>query len=140
MPTRALLLSLVIALCLAWPARAEADERVLLDAVLYVDPSLGSGLCHVFDPGRIAVTVRRVAEADEQRPARFSLRGFMADPDANVEIPIGRRDVTTTTTVSGADRYCWGVDIDAPETAGMARAQRGAYVQTIAVRITHRPD
>ena len=64
----------------------------------------------------------------------------MVDPDTHIEIPVSSQEVTTTTHVNGADRYCWAVSIDAPETRNMSMAERGAFVQTIAVRMTFRPD
>ncbi len=123
------------------PTTQQPAELVLVDATLYVNPPTNEGLCMGISPGQVTVTVKRVTEAVEQpRPARFGLYGFMVDPDTRIEIPISNQEVSTTTRVNGSNRYCWNVSIEAPETQGMSMAQRGAYVQTVAVRIVHRPE
>jgi hypothetical protein len=145
---RALVL-VVVLLCLsAWPASAQlfppgspepvaSAERVLVDTVLYVRPPRSEGLCMVVNGGRLTVTVKRIADAPvEQRPARFTLSGFMADPDAGIEIPVSNQESSATTAVNGSDRYCWSVAIDAPETEGMPAFQQGGYVQKIALTMT----
>ena len=77
--------------------------------------------------GMLTVVVKRTREAAEQpRPARFSLYGFMVDPDTRIEIPVSSQEVSTTTHINGSDHYCWSVSIDAPETRGMDMAHRGA--------------
>lgn len=150
------LAALAALLVLAWPAHAQlfpttpssepapstpSDRVLLVDAVLYVNPPTQEGLCMAIAAGQVTVTVRRVTEAVEQpRPARFGLYGFMVDPDTRIEIPISNQEVTTTTHVNGSSHYCWSVHIDAPETRDMSMAQRGAYIQTVAVRITLAPQ
>jgi hypothetical protein len=149
---RSVMAALASLLLLAWPAHAQLfptnpgvppapdGDRVLVDAALYVTPPRAEGLCMTIPAGRVTVTTSRTQEATEPRPARFTLLGFMIDPDVRVEIPIGQQEVTTTAHVNGIDRYCWDVTIDAPETEAMPRAQRGAYVQRISIRILHRPE
>jgi hypothetical protein len=116
-------------------------ERVLIDTTLYVNPPDDEGLCMGIGAGMLTVVVKRTREAAEQpRPARFSLYGFMVDPDTRIEIPVSSQEVSTTTHINGSDHYCWSVSIDAPETRGMDMAHRGAFTQAVDVRITHRPD
>lgn len=116
-------------------------ERVLVDATLYVNPPDDEGLCMTISAGQVTIIVKRVqAAVVEQRPVSFQMSGLMADPDVNVNMPISAMETSATTPVNGAHFYCWSVSIDAPETQGMSMAQRGGYVQRVAVRIVHRPD
>lgn len=142
MMRQAVMAALIAIVTIGWPAYAQEvpPERVLVDATLYVRPPGAEGLCMVVDAGQLTVTVRRTREAIEGRPARFALYGFMADPDAHIETPIGNQEISISVHVNGADRYCWSIEVDAPETERMANAQRGAFVQRIAVKITHRLD
>lgn len=153
---RSVLAALVSLLLAAWPAQAQlfptatpdvvpgvpaVSEQTLIDTTLYVEPPSQQGLCVVLGAGQVTVTVRRVTDAvAEPRPAKFSLYGFMADPDTHLEIPVSNQEVSTTTHIKGIDRYCWSVTINAPETATMDHAHRGGYVQTVAVRIAFRAD
>lgn len=139
---------------LTWPATQTAaqlfpsqpagqpapSERVLLDAVLWVSPPLREGLCMVLDAGKVTVTAKRVGQTIEIRPTELQFYGFMADQDAGLKVPITAQEASATTIVQGVDRYCWHINLDAPETQGMSNAQRGAYVQTIAVKLVWSPQ
>src|SRR5688500_16225566 len=104
---RPLLIALTVLLTFGVPAHAQpAPERTLVDLTVFVEPPTRQGLCMGMGSGQVTVTVRRAAEAIEGRPARFTLTGFMADPDAQIEAPISSQDVTITTHLSGSDRYC----------------------------------
>jgi hypothetical protein len=116
------------------------SEQTLVDATLYVNPPIREGLCFVAGPGRLTIVIRRVTDATEQRPAVFRLNGFMADPDARVTAPVTPQATAATTHLAGVGYYCWDVSIDAPETRALSMAERGSYVQTVAVRITFRAD
>lgn len=115
-------------------------ERTLVDAVLFVSPPDSPGLCMPLGAGQITITTQRVAEAIELRPTTFRIDGYQDDPGTHLTVAISRQETTLTTHVSGSYHYCWRVDVDAPETERMPNAQRGAYVQTVAVKIVHRPD
>lgn len=153
---RSVLAATTALLLLAWPAHAQlfpsnpspaapsdqpppSVERVLLDTTLYVNPPKTEGLCITTDPGVITVTVKRTNVPVTLKPAAFQLSGLMADMDANINLPISDVEATATTRVNGAWFYCWSVKVTAPETEGMSNAERGAYVQRIAVKITLTP-
>lgn len=138
---RAPMAVLLIALVAAWPVHAQATtERTLIDATLYVAPPNEPGLCFPLGPGQLKVTVRRSQDATEQRPTLFSLDGLMPDPETHILMRVTGAESVTETHVNGSDRYCWQIAVNAPEAVTMPRAQAGAYVQTVDVRITHRPD
>jgi hypothetical protein len=140
-------------LVMTWPVQAQlfpanpgatappapGTELVLADLTVWVNPPEEQGLCMKLDAGQVTVKVRRVSDALEQRPTTFQLYGFMADPDANVQTPISGQDVTVATRVTGAGHYCWHISVDAPEAKNMSMAQRGSFVQEIAVRISITP-
>lgn len=149
---RSILAALTALLLLAWPAQAQlfpttpgaapapSTERVLVDTTLYVNPPKTEGLCMTLDPGQVTVTAKRIENAINPRAASFQLSGLMADPDANIKLTVGDAEASASTRVTGGWFYCWSVKVDAPETEGMSNAQRGAYVQKIAVRITLAPQ
>ena len=146
----------IIAACLAlmdgvWPAQAQlfpspsgepkqSAERVLIDAEIFVSAPDAPGLCFPLGSGQLTVTVRRLSDAIERRPTEFTLRGYQDDPDTNIAVPISGEDVTSTTRIKGSYHYCWSINVDAPETESMSGANRGAFVQTVAVRMVFTPQ
>lgn len=122
------------------PARAAEVDRVVVDAVLHVDPPLSPGFCFALGPGELQVSVKRVQDAIERRPATLHVDGFQLDPDVHITQPIGGGDTTITVPLAGAQRYCWWVDVYAPETETMSNANRGAYVQMIDLKIRYHPS
>lgn len=149
---RAVIAALAAVLLTTWPVQAqlfpsgpgstppaEPAARVLLDTTLYVNPPTEEDLCMVLDAGQVTVTAKRLSTPIEPRPASFRLRGFMADPEANATLTINDVESSVTLPVKGIDRYCWSVSVDAPDAQGLSMAQRGAYVQRIALRITLAP-
>lgn len=136
-------LALVVALFVAQIGHAGAlaqvgQERVITDATLWINPPSAPDMCVLLGAGRLTVSGRVERPAIERRPTTFALHGMMEDPAANVVMRLSEAE-TTTTQISGG-RYCWAVTVDAPETEGMANAQRGAYALHVAVRITHTPE
>jgi hypothetical protein len=121
-------------------ARAQPSERVLIDATVFVSPPDNPGLCLPLGPGVLTLTAWRVGDAIEPRTTLLRVDGYQDDPGTHVAMQIGPDETTLTKRVAGSYHYCWSLTVDAPETERMSGAQRGAYVQTVAVRITHQPD
>ena len=117
----------------------DGRERAITDATLWINPPSAPDMCILLGAGRLSVSARVERPAIERRPTSLTLHGMMEDPGTNVVMRLSEAETTATTQISGG-RYCWAVTVDAAETEGMANAQRGAYVVTVAVRITHTPE
>lgn len=117
-----------------------AAGRTLLDATLFVSPPDAPGLCMPLGPGQLTIVARRTADAIEQRPTTLRVDGYQDDPSTHLTMAVGPQEATTTTRINGSYHYCWSITVETPETENMANAQRGAFVQTVDVRMVHRPD
>lgn len=143
---RSLLAAMTAAVLLAWPAHAQiipvpvsqpaSGERILIDATIWVNPPFQQGLCMNLEAGLVTVTVARLGTPARPRPTEFHLYGFMADQDANLKLPVTHQEITGKTRVNGSDHYCWQFNVDAPEAERASNAERGDYVQTVALKIT----
>jgi hypothetical protein len=140
MMRRSLLAALIATMLLAWPARAQIPtERVLVDSTLWINPPSGASMCMLLEAGQLSVATRLVKPAIEGRPITLSVNGLMEDLDTQISAGVVESETITTQLITGG-RYCWTVDVDAPETEGMANAQRGAFTVNVALKITLTPE
>jgi hypothetical protein len=118
---------------------AATGEQVLMDATVWVNPPFEQSLCMALEAGQVTVSVRRLNDPIVQRPTEFHFYGFVADQDASLKLMVGSQETTGTTRVAGVDHYCWQINVNAPEADRLSNAERGAYVQKVAVKITFTP-
>src|SRR5205085_6277375 len=108
-------------------------------------PPNGDRLCMQIDAGRLTIVTRLISGPvdGQERRTDFELSGLMADPDVNVTVVITANETTTITQVAGA-MYCWYLSVAngaLPLGAGqMSNAERGAFVQSVHLRMTLAPS
>lgn len=130
------------------PVALAVDERVIADMTVWATPAFPgrpvppSTTCIDIPAGTLIVSASIVDGLTEQ-PVEFKLYGLMGDPDlagiGGITIAVARAPTTILRTVNGIGPYCFSLTNNGVMPDGSNNADRGWYLQKVALRITSQP-
>ena len=122
------------------PVSAQEVERTIFDAIVIAIPPAASAPCVLVEQGRLTA---RAALTGHPAPQPVTLQ-VTASQGSGLEVgaslPVGREEVSTTLPVVDGP-LCWTVTVAPPiDLSTASPAERSAYVQYVALRLTLAPE
>ena len=115
---------------------AQGAERTVFDATIQVIPPVAQAPCMQLEDG--ILTARAVLTGDAQpQPAVLKLSGYQNfEAVVGAELVLSRDETSTSLPLKGG-LWCWSIEVSPPIDLQQADvAQRSAYVQYVAVKLT----
>ena len=121
-------------------AEAQVSERTIFDATVVAIPPATVAPCVLLESGRLTARAALTGHPAPQ-PVTLHLTGYQGDePVVGANLAVGRDETSATLPLTGG-LVCWTVAVSPTVDVNVTDpAERSAYVQYVALKLTLTPE